>query len=59
MASNSLDLSKSISGSGLSAEEKKKLKQQNAFKKFMVQVKDGCNKQICFNHYCRKNVFSK
>jgi hypothetical protein len=36
MASNSLDLSKSISGSGLSAEEKKKLKQQNAFKKFMV-----------------------
>lgn len=59
MASNSLDLSKSISGSGLTPEEKKKLKQQNAFQKLIVQIKDGCNKQICFNHFCRKNIFSK
>jgi len=60
MASNTLDLTtKSISGSSLSPEERRKLKQQNVFKKLVVQIKEGCNKQICFNHYCRKNIFSK
>ena len=40
-------------------EAKKKAKLQAAFKKFVAQLKMGCNKQICFNTYCRKNIFSK
>ena len=25
----------------------------------MVQIKNGCAKQICFSKYCKNNVFSK
>ena len=39
------------------AEAKKKQKIQNAIKSFIQQIKVGCNKQICFSQYCRKNIF--
>lgn len=40
-------------------EAKKKLKIQKAIKQFVQQIKVGCNKQICFSKYCRKNIFGK
>lgn len=40
-------------------EAKRKAQMQNCFKKFVAQVKNGCRKQICFNKFCKKNVFSK
>lgn len=41
------------------AEKKKKEKLQQAFKKFIVQVKTGCDKHFCFNKYCKTNIFRK
>ena len=41
------------------AEKKKKEKMQAAFKTFVNQLKYGCQKQSCFNSYCRKNIFRK
>ena len=41
------------------AEKKRKEKLQAAFKKFIVQIKTGCDKQICFNQFCKKNIFRK
>jgi Amino-terminal Zinc-binding domain of ubiquitin ligase E3A len=41
------------------AEKKRKERLQTAFKKFIVQLKTGCDKQICFNQYCKKNIFRK
>ena len=39
------------------AEKKRKEKLQHAFKKFIVQIKVGCDKQVCFNPFCKKNLF--
>ena len=41
------------------AEKKRKEKLQLAFKKFIVQIKQGCDKQLCFNPFCKKNPFRK
>ena len=41
------------------AEKKRKEKLQIVFKKFLVQLKIGCDKQICFNKFCKKNTFRK
>lgn len=43
----------------LDAEKKRKEKLQLVFKKFLVQLKNGCQKNICFNMYCKKNTFRK
>lgn len=40
-------------------EQKKKAKLQAALKKFVEQLKFGCQKKICFNEYCRNNINSK
>ena len=40
-------------------EAKKKVKIQKAIKQFVQQIKVGCRKQICFNSFCKKNIFGK
>jgi hypothetical protein len=37
------------------AEEKRKQKMQESFKKLVTQIKNGCQKEICFSKYCKNN----
>ena len=39
-------------------EEIQKILKQNILKIFN-QIKKGCSRQICYNIYCRKNLFCK
>ena len=34
-------------------------KMKAVFSKFLGQMKTGCSKEICFNTYCKKNIFAK
>ena len=40
---------------GLTTEAKRKMQMQNGIKKLVTQLKVGCEKDICFSRYCRKN----
>jgi hypothetical protein len=39
-------------------EEAKKKKQQEV-KRLYLQVKSGCNKDVCYNQYCKNNIYGK
>lgn len=36
---------------------KAKQKMQAILKKLVIQLKQGCKKQFCFNEFCLKNLF--
>ena len=43
----------------LTEAQRAKEKMQSTFKQLVVQLKQGCKKQFCFNPFCKKNLFGK
>ena len=53
---NGATLTNEVSGE---KEAERKQKVQALIRKFVIQLKQGCNKKVCFAKFCQKNIFGK